>query len=253
MNLVDVHAHLLGKNIFPELTSFRKKWQEHCVIKVIQMSSSLNESKKALEFFKNDSEILIGIGKHPWKVKKSIEEEMSEFEVLLANKDCKVIGEVGLDFYAIKDEKRRDSQKEWLKFFIELSNKYKKPLNLHVTGAEREIADLLHSSWDHTNPINIHWYSGPLDALKELIQLGCYFSINPAIFYSKNHQLALNNIPIESVLTESDTDVYYKPLNFRGDPSVVENIIEEVSRIKGIEMEELSKILYQNFENYLKI
>ena len=252
MELLDAHCQLLGKKIFVQIDDLRSNWKDIGITRIINVCSTLHESQKAMQLFKDFSEVLMGVGKHPWKVKNVTVEEMDSFKRLISLSDCKVIGEVGLDYYAIKDASRYGFQQEWFKFFIEMSNNYKKPLNVHVTGAEGDVLKLLSENWDKTASVNIHWYSGPIEYLTELVDLGCYFSINPAIYYSKSHQEALYKLPIERILTETDGDVFYKPINLLGEPSVVSMVLEKVSELKNIDKNELAESIILNFKEYLK-
>lgn len=248
---IDAHVHLLGKKIFKEFELLRTNWLESGIKHIINMSTTLIESKKSIELF-NYPEIILGIGKHPWKIKNIREEEQNEFEKLISLEKCKVIGEVGLDYYAIRDEARYKYQREWFKFFISMSNKYKKPLNVHVTGAENDIASLLDKHWNRSAAVNIHWYSGSMDTFKELRELGCYFSVNPAVHYSKNHRAIVSEIPVEKILSESDGDVFYKPINLLGQPSIIPKILDQISEILKINKNELANNIFTNFENYLQ-
>ena len=251
MELLDAHCHLMGKKIFSQLLALRVKWKKNHIKRIINVCSTLQESETALQVFKDYPEVINGIGKHPWKVKRSDLDEMNKFETLIASSKCKVIGEVGLDYYAIKEVEKYELQREWFSFFIDMSNKYKKPLNIHVTGAEQDILKLLTEKWNKAGSVNIHWYSGSLDTLEGLIELGCYFSINPAIYYSQGHQNALQKMPIERLLTESDGDVFYKQLNLLGEPSVIPQVLDKICKIKKYEKEELANLIVSNFDMYL--
>ena len=248
---IDAHTHLLGKKIFRQFEILRDNWIKNGITQIIQMPTSLHESKKSLDSFVSLPEVHIGVGKHPWKVKNNSLEEKQEFENLIAKKGCEIIGEVGLDYYAVKDEARYVFQREWFEFFIDMSNKYKKPLNIHLTGAEKDVYELLSNNWDKTSTINIHWYSGPLDSLQKLIELGCFFSINPAVYYSTGHQNALKIIPSEKILTESDGDVFYKPINELGEPSLVIKVVNKICELKNLEKEELINTIAMNFLEYI--
>lgn len=251
MELLDAHCHLLGKKILRQIDDLRSKWEDTGITHIINVCSTLHESQKSMQLFKDLPEVIMGIGKHPWKAKNVTSEEMDSFERLISLHDCKVIGEVGLDYYAIKDVTRYGFQQEWFKFFIEMSNKYKKPLNIHVTGAEVDILKYLTDYWDKTASVNIHWYSGPIDVLTKLLDLGCYFSINPAIYYSKSHQDALQKLPIDRVLTETDGDVFYKPMNILGEPSIVTIVLDKISELKNINKSELAESVILNFKEYM--
>ena len=246
MNFCDAHTHLLGKKIFRQLDYLRDNWIKNNVTQIIQMSETLHESKKSLEIFSAFPEVYIGVGKHPWKIKNCLLEEKKEFEALIASKGCAVIGEVGLDYYAVKDKARYVFQREWFKFFIDMS-----PLNIHLTGAEEDIYELLSKNLDKTTKVNIHWYSGPQNVLQKLIELGCYFSINPAVHYSMAHQNATKIIPTERILTESDGGVFYKPINQLGEPSMVIKVLDKICELKKEDKEELINNVTLNFLRYI--
>lgn len=247
----DAHVHLLGKKIFREFELFRKNWLESGIKNIINMSSTLNESKKSLKLLEYP-EIILGVGKHPWKIKSVIFDEQVEFENLISSKEFTIIGEVGLDYYAIKDEARYKFQKEWFEFFISMSNKYKKPLNVHVTGAEEDIVMLLNKNWDRQSTVNIHWYSGTIETFEKLKQLGCYFSVNPAVHYSKNHIAIVSKIPDDKLLTESDGDVFYKPITQLGEPGIIPKVVDKICVIRNTDKKEMCNIIDLNFEKYLQ-
>ena len=251
MQFVDAHVHLLGKKIFSQWDVLSNHWVELAVTSIVHMSSTLIESEKALNLFKEEKNIFIGVGKHPWKIKNVNEHEQTKFEDLIANPHCKVIGEVGLDYYAIKKTDRYEYQKEWFKFFIEMCNKYKKPLNIHVTGAEHDIYKFLVKYWNKKANVNVHWYSGSSDIFDGLVDLGCFFSINPAVYYSKNHIEIVTKIPEDRILTESDGDVFYKPINQLGEPSIIPKVIDRICEINNFDKIEICNNILLNFENYL--
>lgn len=253
MNFIDAHCHVISKKILRDFDVFKKQWVEGGIKKIINVSSTLHESEKSLETFANERMIINGVGKHPWKVKNDNYAEQLRFEQLIAEKECQIIGEVGLDYYAIKQHERYDWQRKWFTFFIKMANKYKKQLNVHVTGAEEDIYSLLNKYWDRSVNVNIHWYSGSESTLKQLIELGCYFSINPAIQYSQAHQRALQHIPIENILSESDGDVFYKQLNLMGQPGIIPIVIDKIAELKKMSKNEIVEFIEINFEKYLKL
>lgn len=251
MDFVDSHCHVITKKILTQIDTLKETWKEIGLKAIVNVSETLHESEKALELFKEDKIVSIGVGKHPWKVRNVNIDEQRQFDNLIAKPNVKVIGEVGLDYYAIKIPERYEYQREWFKFFIEMANKYKKPLNVHVTGAENDILELLIEHWDKSAHTNIHWYSGSEETLKGLIDLDCYFSINPAIHYSSAHQRALSIIPSDKILSESDGDVFYKPLNRMGEPSIIPLVINKIAEIRKMSEEEVTNNIILNFNDYI--
>ncbi|MHA2365848.1 MAG: TatD family hydrolase [Candidatus Hodarchaeales archaeon] len=249
----DAHVHLSTHKMFSKLDELRKKWTKVGVQSCQIMSMTLHESKRSLSMSMTADDLFAGVGKHPWKVKKTLtQEEKSEFEILVKDNRCKIIGEVGLDQYFVKDSSRFIYQKETLEFFISLAIENKKPLNVHTTNAESTLVDLFENQGIDGRLINIHWYSGPDSELQKLINLGCFFSVGPAIYYSR-HKKVVEKVPIERLLTESDGDVKYKSLGIVGEPAHIPMVVEKISEMKSIDLNELTSILFNNAMRYLRI
>jgi len=56
-------------------------------------------------------------------------------------------------------------------------------VNLHTKAGEKEILDLL-EKYDVRRAI-IHWYSGPMDILRAMIDFGCYSPL-ASKYFSRN-------------------------------------------------------------------
>ena len=92
------------------------------------------------------------------------------------------IGEIGLDLHWVKDTTTYPAQRKVLEYFIAAAGEQNKFVNLHTKAGEKEILDLL-VKYDVRRAI-IHWYSGPMDVLKAMIDFGCYFTIGVEVLYS---------------------------------------------------------------------
>ena len=111
------------------------------------------------------------------------------------------------------------------------------PVNLHTKGAEKLVFDTL-PSYKIPN-INIHWYSGPEEFLKLGIDRGYYFSITPAISYSPVVKKVVLNVDKEHILLESDGPVKYS--GKVGVPAMIKNVLNSISILKKINIDELEK------------
>ena len=92
------------------------------------------------------------------------------------------IGEIGLDLHWVKDTTTYPAQRKVLEYFIAAAGEQNKFVNLHTKAGEKEILDLL-EKYELRRAI-IHWYSGPMDILKAMIDFGCYFTIGVEVLYS---------------------------------------------------------------------
>src|SRR5918996_1254018 len=107
---------------------------------------------------------------------------------------------VHLDKYGdLLDDALREIERE---YFFAAAREQKKIVNLHTKGGEKSILELL-ERYDVARPI-IHWYSGPLDILRALVQFGAYFTIGVEVLYSETIQTIAREIPEHLLLTETD-------------------------------------------------
>ena len=112
------------------------------------------------------------------------------------------IGEIGLDFHWVKDSATYPAQRKVLEYFIAAAREQNKFVNLHTKAGEKEILDLL-ERYDIKRVI-IHWYSGPMDILRALIDYGCYFTIGVELLYSDYIKEIAKIVPDHLLLTETD-------------------------------------------------
>ena len=258
MKFHDAHCHLASKSFQKdfELDKSMILWEEMGLDYVIGVSTKFSESEAVLELTKKYDKIIPGIGVHPWSAKKTPSEElMDKFQQLFVTNNQIVIGEIGLDHHFIKDEERYPFQEQYFRFFLQIAEKRKLPINLHLKGAEELASSILTSYSIPSNKVLIHWYSGPASIRKEFMNRGYFFTINPSILSGSTHIDVIKEVPINQVLTESDGNTKYTIDNERviGCPSLIPRVINEISDIIRIDKEEVSVILKSNLRNYLNI
>ena len=243
---VDTHCHLqLSKNKISEIDFSNI---EYLIIPGVDVESSL----KAKE---TSSSLPIkgywSAGLHPHDAKK-LSAQKDELEVLFSEAD--LIGETGLDYY--RNLSTKEEQIENLKFHLDISKKFKKPIIIHCRDSFEDIYNLI-SQYDGEFPIILHSWTGGKKWTKKFLDLDIYFSISGIVTYetAKDLQLAVEVIPVERMLLETDTP-YLTPEPKRGkdnQPSYVSYTANKVADIKGISLDELSHHTIANTNNVLGI
>ncbi len=165
------------------------------------------------------------------------------------NENIRILGEIGLDYHVIREEKRYPSQRKVIEFFIKMAEKNHYRLMFHVKGAESDILNLITTSNIPGEYCCIHWYSGSPQILKQLIDLDCYFSCGPALKYSLKHQKVIEMVPISRILTESDGNVKYQ--GKVGHPGLMPYVIDLISDITKNSSETIQEIILENSFRYL--
>jgi TatD DNase family protein len=75
----------------------------------------------------------------------------------------------------------------------------------------------------------IHWYTGPLDLLETIRDLGYYISINPAVTIQKKHQEAAKTADRRFVLVESDGPYEYRGMRLT--PPAILKTVEKLAEL----------------------
>jgi len=216
------------------------------VEKIIAVGMSVISLERILEISKHYESIYPALGIHPEEVRvnKELESQLNQLiEKIKENKEmiC-AIGEIGLDHHFIKEKELFPLQRKVFEKLLVVAQELALPVNLHTKGAEKLVFDIL-PSYNIPN-INVHWYSGPEDLLKLGIDRGYYFSITPAIKYSPAVKKTAVMVNKDRILLESDGPVKYS--GKIGAPKMLREVLNNVSKIKGIPSEELETIIYKN-------
>ncbi|MFX0135170.1 MAG: TatD family hydrolase, partial [Candidatus Hodarchaeota archaeon] len=155
--LIDSHCHLDWKSFNEDIDLVIKRAKDNGLVAIITSSFSDNFEKtlKYVEKFKKY--VFISLGLHPPQVNINSVKRTIKLIQENANK-IKAIGEVGLDYYWVKDPKKREGQQKGFVKFINLSKELKLPIVIHARNAHKDAIDIL----ENNSAINVlmHCFSG---------------------------------------------------------------------------------------------
>ncbi len=180
--------------------------------------------------------------------------EVDEVEVFIRdNQDTAIgIGEVGLDYYHIRDDAQRERQKAAFARFIGLSEELGLTLVAHSRDAERHVFEMTNK----LDNVIYHCYSGDLDTLSKIIDCGHYISISTRLKKSKIHQEIAKSTPQELIIVETDSP-YLSPRKGRNEPIYILEALVTISEIWSMTVTEAASIILNNtitaFKQKLKI
>ncbi len=243
---VDTHCHLqLSKHKISEI-DFSKI--EYLIIPGVDTKSSI-KAREVCESLPVKSYWSAGL--HPHDAKK-MENEKETLEALFS--EAHLIGETGLDYY--RNLSSKEDQYNNLKFHLEASKEYKKPIILHCRDSFEDLYNLV-QEYQGEFPIILHSWTGGKKWTKRYLDLDIYFSISGIVTYdtAKDLQLSVEQIPLERLLLETDTP-YLTPIPKRGEdnqPGYVFYTAQKVADLKGVSLEELSSHTIANTNTLLGI
>lgn len=245
--MIDTHCHV-------DFDAFDKDREE--VIKrakskldaFINSGTSLEGNKKALELSKkHENFIYPSFGYHPVTSQEKSQEDLEKAQKhMIENLDNIVaIGEVGMDYFYTKDKLLREKQKEVFTSFVEIANEYEVPLLIHGRDCEKKVYNIV-KEYDGIPKVIFHCYSGSLKTARKLLDEGYFMSFSTMICYSKHHQELVSKIPLENILTETDSPYLAATKEERNEPANVINAGLKIAEIQDIDFETVDKVTTKN-------
>ncbi|MEE4201643.1 Qat anti-phage system TatD family nuclease QatD [Erythrobacter sp.] len=194
--MIDFHCHL---DLYPDPQSVARACQERGLY-VLSVTTTPSAWRGTSALVKDAVRIRTALGLHP-QIAHERAHELTLLEQLVF--ETPYVGEIGLDGgpeYSNHCPKQLRVFERALAICRDAGGRV---MSLHSRRASGEVLDALHACPGAGTPI-LHWFSGPLRDLDRAIELGCWFSVGPAMLRGvKGRQLAAR-MPIDRVLIESD-------------------------------------------------
>ncbi|MBP9853441.1 MAG: TatD family hydrolase [Candidatus Omnitrophica bacterium] len=252
----DTHAHL---DHLEDLESALNRAFQAGVKGIVAVSMDLESCKKSLKIKNQFSspKIFLGMGVHPSEANLSELNECLDF-VRENIKELTVVGEIGLDFWykwVRKDQEKKDEQRKVFKEFLLLAQEFNLPAVIHSRGAWRECFETVRDL--QIVKAEFHWYSGPTDVLKDILDAGYYISASPSVAYSPQSREAITYAPIEQTLIETDCPVFFndkdKGIGFKSEPKDVFRTLEAYCELKNVKPDIALQHFNQNAKRFFGI
>jgi len=214
--IIDTHAHY---NLSPLVENWQRYWQKaqaKGVISTIIIGANLETSQVALEIATGEKNLFASVGVHPDDINELNTQTLKELEIMAGN--AIAIGEIGLDYFRVKnnDQETKQKQKDGFVKQINLANKLNLPIIIHIRDAYDDALEIIKAHPPKNNFV-LHCFSGTPDYIKKMIKLGAYFGVDGNITYKNASSLRdlLHLIPKNKIIIETDSP-YLPPIPHRG-------------------------------------
>ena len=236
--LIDTHCHLEKKD-YKDLEKVIDDIFNTDISKIIISGYDVISNNEALDLADKYDNVYVSIGYHPSSVDEITEKEYELLEKQLSHKKVVAIGEIGLDYYWVKDNKEK--QILMFKRQLDLADKYGKTIIVHNREATSDIYDILKSK--KIKGI-LHCYNDSLVMAYKFIDIGLFLGIGGIATFKQNSQIkeVIKDIPLEYIMLETDSP-YLTPEPFRGkqnNPKYISYIAKEIAKIKGVTYDEVA-------------
>jgi TatD DNase family protein len=227
---IDTHAHLDRFDLVDDraLDAALDEIEQHRIL-TISNSMDLPSYKRNLEIGERCDLVIPTFGVHPWNAPEYADRLL---DLSAAIEQSPMIGEIGLDYHFVQDTDAYPAQRKVFEFFLSAARDQDKIVSVHTKGAEEDVLALLDRY--QVPRVIVHWYSGPLDILGEMIDRGATFTVGRAI-------------PQERLLTETDNPG--GPMGFIGEPGMpvlVKDVVRGIAEAKKTTAEAIVQAVQAN-------
>ena len=241
--LCDTHAHICDPLFDEDRSEVLARAEAAGIGAVVAVGEGLEDARRNMDLAGRHSLLRPAAGLYPTILDPVEAEELHAF-IRRQRAGLVAVGEVGLDFWAVKELDERIIQKEIFRSFIELAKELDLPLNVHSRSAGRPaIALLLECS---APKVQLHAFDGKASTAMPAIEAGYFFSIPPSVIRSRQKQKLIKNIPLSQLLVESDSPVLGPRPDQRNEPVNIEISIRSIADIKKVGDAEVRKAVAEN-------
>ena len=241
--IVDTHTHLCDPLFDRDRDDVLERAMNVGVSAIVVVSETLSDVHANLELASKYPFLWPAGGLYPTHLDLS---ELNKINALIRKERHRflAIGEVGLDYWAVKQESERERQREIFYEFINLSIELDLPLNIHSRSAGRVTIDLLLKRG--ARKVQLHAFDGKASSALPAIEAGYFFSIPPSVIRSPQKQKLVKRLPLSNLLVETDSPVLGPYPGERNEPSNVMISVVAISKIKNVSKEEVIETVLDN-------
>lgn len=217
---------------------------------VINVGASMKMNERTIEMAHEFPRVYAAIGMHPSELGTKREDTMEWLRTNAVDEKVVAIGEIGLDYYWVKEPNLRMEQKEWFRKQLSLAKETKLPVIIHSRDAAKETLELMREEHAEEIPGVVHCYSYSVENAFDYIQMGYYIGVGGVVTFNNAKTLkeVVRQIPLQRILLETDCP-YMAPEPYRGKRNsslYLPYIIEKIAEIKNISPEEVEKVTREN-------
>ena len=253
---IDTHTHLSNQD-YDDVDLIVKNAVDNNVKYLIISCCSMDTIDEGIALADKYPNIFLSIGLHPSEIFKYDSNDLEYIEnIVKNNKKVVAIGEIGLDYHYIENSSDKDLQKELFIKQLDMATRLSKPVVIHTREAVMDTLQILKEN-KVTKTGVFHCCPQNRELIKEGLKLGFYISFAGPITFknSKNAEEMINLVPNDRILIETDSP-YLAPEPVRGTrntPANVKYIAQKIADVKGLTLEEVEKITFENTKNILYI
>ena len=132
MRLTDTHCHLDYHKFNPDRDAVIQRAKDSGLIRILVPGLDSRSSKEAVRLAESNPMVYAAVGFHPTDLEKFSEKNFEQIKQLATHPKVVAIGEIGLDYYWVKEEEKRTFQHEALKRQLAFAKEINKPVVIQM-------------------------------------------------------------------------------------------------------------------------
>lgn len=251
--LVDSHCHLNFPELAANLPAIKQSMLENQVSHALCISVTLPDFPQVLALAETNENFYASVGVHPDY--EDIEEPTLDSLVALVNHPKVIaIGETGLDYFRLSGD--LEWQRTRFRTHIRAAIQSNKPLIIHTRNAAEDTLRIMREENAKLVGGVMHCFTESLEVALQAIELGFYISFSGIVTFKNATSIkeVAKQVPLDRILVETDSP-YLAPMPYRGkinQPGYVKFVAEEIAKLRGITLEEVSAATTENFFHLFK-
>jgi TatD DNase family protein len=251
--VIDAHCHLYSSKYHHDLHEVVQRAQEKLQA-VIVSAVDLESLQKSLAIRRKYPDFIkVTAGIHPRHGARLNKKELSEIWQAIkgVKEEIVALGEVGPDFHHIKDHRLRQRQLTVLEGAMRQAEAMGLPLVIHARQAEKAALEVV----DHCKTeVLFHCFAGTREMAREITAHGFYLSLSAILLFSSELQKAITGVPLELILTETDSPALSpRRTQRRNEPAFLETIVSRLADLYDLPVDKVGSITAANAGRFYRL
>ena len=281
--LTDTHCHLDYNKFDEDRDAVIQRALAAGVERIMIPALDYESSLAAIKLAASNPNIFAAVGFHPTDLDKWEKSSIEKLRNLILEssglplrqreqapalqRKILAIGEIGLDYYWVKETDKQAFQRDVLKQQLRLAQDVNKPVIIHMREendawfgqASTDLLDIL-SEWyqelsAQNHPLKekpgvLHSYNGNLETAQKALQLNFYIGVTGPVTYknAEEKRQIIRQLPLDRLLIETDAP-FLAPVPQRGkrnEPAFVAHIADKIAEIHMTTREQIAEITSAN-------
>jgi len=248
--MIDAHCHLYSDKYDHDLDAVIQRARQH--LEGVVVSAVDPESlQKSLTIRRQHSDFIhVTAGVHPRTAATLKKEKLArQWQVIMnVKEEIVAVGEVGPDFHHTRDPHLRQRQLEVLEEAMRQADNFHLPLVIHARQAEAAALEVVSGC---KTPVLFHCFAGPRQVARHITRFGFYLSFSAILLSSSELQKVATEVPLERILTETDSPALSPRRDRRrNEPAFLEIIVSRLAALRECSQKEMAAITATNARRF---